>query len=359
MSVLGRYMSREVTKIVLVSLAGLAVIYLVIDFIDRIDNFLRARVPFRLVIEYFLFKIPFIVQQGIPMSVLMGTLVTLGLLARTNELTAMRAAGVSPFRYCIPIVLVASLWSFGDFALAEWVVPFMSTQANRIWNVHVNRRPAEGGFSQERIWYRGDQLLYNIRVLHPRRRMAEGITIYFFDATFHLTKRLEARKGLWDGTGWTFTDGFLLGLASDSDYTVETFQELRLELPQRPSDFQYLAKSPEEMTWGELSQYVAKIRREGYDATRYLVDLDTKIAFPCTSLVMALLGIGVALYQGKRGGIATGVAVSVALAFVFVMVFHSLLSLGYTGKLPAVLAAWIPNAFFGLTGLFLIALARH
>jgi lipopolysaccharide export system permease protein len=140
---------------------------------------------------------------------------------------------------------------------------------------------------------------------------------------------------------------------------VEQFRELRLELPQRPSDFQYLAKPPEEMTWGELSQYVAKIRREGYDATRYLVDLYAKIAFPCTSLVMTILGIGVALYQGKRGGIATGVAVSVALAFVYVLVFHFLLSLGYAGKLPPVLAAWIPNAFFALAGLFLMAIARH
>jgi lipopolysaccharide export system permease protein len=352
-------MSRELVKIVLVSLAGLAVIYLVIDFIDRIDNFLRARVAFRLVIEYFLFKIPLIVEQGIPMSVLMGTLVTLGLLARANELTALRAAGVSPFRYCTPFVLVACLWSFGDFALAEYVVPLTSTQANRIWNVQVNQRPGEGGFSQERIWYRGDQLLYNIRILHPRRRMVEGVIIYFFDETFHLVKRLEARKGLWDGTAWTFTDGFILGRANESDYTAETFKELRLELPQRPADFQYLAKAPEEMTWGELNQYVAKIRGEGYDATRYLVDLYTKVAFPCTSLVMALLGIGVALYQGKRGGIATGVAVSVALAFVYVMVFNFLLSLGYTGKLHPLLAAWTPNVFFGLGGLFLMSLARH
>jgi lipopolysaccharide export system permease protein len=358
-SVLNRYMSRELAKILLVSLAGLAVIYLVIDFIDRIDNFLRARAAFPLVLEYFLLKIPLIVEQGIPMSVLMGTLVTLGVLARTNELTALRAAGMSPFRYCTPFLLVACLWSFGDFALAEYVVPLTSTQANRIWNVHVNRRPGEGGFSQERIWYRGDQLLYNIRVLHPRRRMAEGVIIYFFDETFHLVKRLEARKGLWDGTAWTFTDGFILGPATDSDYTVEPFQELRLALPQRPGDFQHLAKAPEEMTWGELNEYVAKIRGEGYDATRYLVDLYTKVAFPCTSLVMALLGIGVALYQGKRGGIATGVAVSVALAFVYAMVFHFLLSLGYAGKLPPLLAAWIPNAFFALTGLFLIALARH
>ena len=109
MSVLSRYMSRELVKLVVVSLVGVAVIYLVIDFIDRIDNFLRAHAALSSVAEYFLFKIPFIVQQGIPMSVLMGTLITLGVLARTNELTALRAAGVSPFAASAALVASMSL----------------------------------------------------------------------------------------------------------------------------------------------------------------------------------------------------------------------------------------------------------
>jgi lipopolysaccharide export system permease protein len=359
MSVLGRYLTRELLKIVAVSLIGVVVIYLVVDFIDRIDNFLRARVAFSLVVDYFLFKIPFIVEQGIPMSVLVGTLITLGVLARNNELTALKAAGVSPFFYASPFILVAFLWSSADFTLAEYVVPWASTRANLIWNAETNRRPREGGFSQEWIWYKGDQVLYNIRVLHPRRHTAEGVTIYFFDETFHLVERLEARKARWDGGGWVFTDGIRLLRADDSAYTMDQFQELRLELPQRPSDFQYLAKAPEEMTLPELTKYVAKIEREGYDATRYRVDLHAKIAFPCTSVVMALLGIGVALYQGKRGGIAMGVAASVALAFVYVIAFHFFLSLGYSRGLPAFLAAWTPNGFFGLAGLLLVAHARH
>lgn len=359
MSVLSRYITREFLKIVAVSLIGFVVIYLVIDFIDRIDNFLRAGVAFPLVADYFLFKTPFIVEQGIPMSVLMGTLITLGVLARTNELTALRAAGVSPFFYASPFIIMAFLWGLADFALAEYVVPWASTRANLIWNMETNRRPREGGFSQERIWYKGDQVLYNIRVLHTRRHTAEGVTVYFFDETFHLVERLEARKAWWDGAVWIFTDGTRLLRANDSAYTTDQFQELRLELPQRPSDFQYLAKAPEEMTLYELNRYVAKIQREGYDATRYQVDLHAKIAFPCTSVVMALLGIGVAFYQGKRGGIAMGVAASVALAFVYIMVFHFVLSLGYSGGLQPFLAAWTPNGFFGLVGLLLAAHARH
>jgi lipopolysaccharide export system permease protein len=74
---------------------------------------------------------------------------------------------------------------------------------------------------------------------------------------------------------------------------------------------------------------------------------------------MALLGIGVALYQGKRGGVAVGVAVSVALAFVYLLVFQLVLSIGYTGNLQPLLAAWAPNVFFGMVSMFLLAHAMH
>jgi hypothetical protein len=111
---------------------------------------------------------------------------------------------------------------------------------------------------------------------------------------------------------------------------MERFQRRRFQLKERPQDFQHLEKAPEEMTLGELGHYVAKIKSEGYDASRYQVDFHAKIAFPFTSLIMALLGIGVALYQGKHGGIAVGVAVSVALAFIYLLIFQFVLRIGYT-----------------------------
>ena len=118
-------------------------------------------------------------------------------------------------------------------------------------------------------------------------------------------------------------------------------------------------RSIEPATIAELGRYVTRIESEGYDATRYRVDFHAKLAFPFTSVIMAILGIGVALYQGKRGGIAIGVAVSIALAFIYILIFQLVLSLGYAGNLHPLLAAWAANLFFGITGLFLLAHAMH
>jgi lipopolysaccharide export system permease protein len=140
---------------------------------------------------------------------------------------------------------------------------------------------------------------------------------------------------------------------------MEQFQQYRLKLKERPEDFQHLEKKPEEMTFAELGRYVAKIQSEGYDATRYQVDFQAKIAFPFTPVIMALLGIAVALFQGKRGGIAVGVAASVSLAFIYLLVFQLVVSIGYTGSLPPILAAWVPNILFGMMSLYLFAHAMH
>ena len=74
---------------------------------------------------------------------------------------------------------------------------------------------------------------------------------------------------------------------------------------------------------------------------------------------MALLGISVALYQGKRGGIAVGVAASVALAFIYFLMFQFMLSIGYTGNLQPLLAAWMPNIFFGIASVYIFSQAMH
>jgi lipopolysaccharide export system permease protein len=359
MRIISWYISRELTKIIAVCLGFFIGIYLVVEFFERIDDFLEAHLPFPIAVKYFLLKLPLIVQQGIPMSVLMGTLVTLGLIARNNEITALKASGVSPLVVSGPIVGVALLLSGVNFALAEYLVPPTSSEANYIKNVKVLGRPAPSGFTQEKLWYKSGQKVYNIRVLHPKRQTLEGVTIYFFDDNFNLVKRLDARRAWWDGQAWLFTDGFFLTRGGDGIFSIEHFQEHRLDLKERPEDFQHLEKAPEEMTLAELGRYVDEIKSEGYDATRYQVDFHAKTAFPITSVVMAFLGIGVALYQGKRGGIAVGVAVSVALAFAYLIIFQIVLSLGYSGNLQPLLAAWAPNIFFSMMGLLLLVNARH
>jgi lipopolysaccharide export system permease protein len=359
MRVISSYISLELAKIIAICLGAFIAIYLVIDFFERIDDFLEAKLPLTLALHFFILKLPLVVQQGIPMAVLMGTLITLGLMARSNELMVLKASGISPLHVVGPIVTLALLASMLDFAFSEYLVPLTSTRANYIWNVRVMNRPLPTSFSEEKVWYKSGQVIYNIRVLHAKRGLLEGVTIHMFDSNFRLTSRLDARRGEWDGQSWVFSQGIFIQRTADGNFTTENFQSRRFDLKERPQDFQHLEKDSEEMTLGELARYVAEIESEGYDSSRYRVDFHAKIAFPFTSLIMALLGIGVALYQGKKGGIAVGVAASVALAFIYFLMFQFMLSIGYTGILQPVVVAWTPNILFAIASLYIFSQAMH
>jgi lipopolysaccharide export system permease protein len=359
MRIISRYISLELAKIIAICLGAFIAIYLVIDFFERIDDFLEAKLPLFLALHFLMLKLPLVIQQGIPMSVLMGTLITLGLMARNNELLVLKASGIGPVMVVAPIVALALLASTLDFALSEYLVPLTSIRANYIWNVQVMNRPSPTSFAEEKVWYKSGQVIYNIRVLNAKRGLLEGVTIHIFDGHFRLTERLDARKGEWDGQSWIFSDGIFIHRTADGNFSAEHFQSRRFALKERPQDFQHLEKSSEEMTLAELGRYVAEIESEGYDATRYRVDFHGRIAFPFTSLIMALLGIAVALYQGKKGGIAVGVAASVSLAFVYFLLFQFMLSIGYTGNLQPVLAAWMPNILFGIASVYIFSQARH
>ncbi|RLA86880.1 MAG: hypothetical protein DRG34_06075 [Deltaproteobacteria bacterium] len=117
MRVISRYIILELIKIIAICLGVVIALYLVIDFFERIDDFLEAKLPLSLALRYFLLKLPLIVQQGIPMGVLMGTLISLGLMARSNELLALKAAGVSPALVVGPILTLALLLSLTDLPL--------------------------------------------------------------------------------------------------------------------------------------------------------------------------------------------------------------------------------------------------
>ena len=359
MGVISRYISLELTKIIAICLGAFVAIYLVIDFFERIDDFLESNLPLSLALHFFMLKLPLVLQQGIPMAILMGTLITLGLMARSNELMVLKASGVGPVLIVGPIVALALLASILDFALSEYLVPLTSTRANHIWNVRVMNHASPRSFSEERVWYKSGHVIYNIRVLHAKRGVLEGVTIYIFDGDFRLAERLDARRGLWDGQSWIFSDGIFIQRTDDANFTAEHFHSRRFALKERPQDFQHLEKASEEMTLAELARYVAEIESEGYDSTHYRVDFHGRIAFPFTSLIMALLGIGVALYQGKKGGIAVGVAVSVALAFIYFLTFQLVLSIGYTGTLQPMLAAWMPNILFGIASMYIFSQAMH
>jgi lipopolysaccharide export system permease protein len=128
---------------------------------------------------------------------------------------------------------------------------------------------------------------------------------------------------------------------------------MTLDIPEKPETFVRGFQSPEEMNYWQLKRYAQRVRLEGYDNTRYLVDMYLRTAFPLVILIMTLIGMPLAL-EIEKGGTALAISLGIAVCFLYVVVMGVSRSLGLSGVLPPVLSAWLANMIFSLVGIYAI-----
>jgi lipopolysaccharide export system permease protein len=353
MGILGRYFSKEILKYLGIFLFALVFIYLVVDFTEKIDNFIQANVPAGPMLTYFAYKIPYIMVQMVPVAVVLSVIVTLCIMKKNHEITAMKACGLSVAQLSRPVIFVSVLISVTVFLFFELVVPLTSSKSNEIWNIEVNKRIQTSFYGRDHIWYKGKDSIYWIRAFDPEKEVMEDMTFYFFDDSFRLIKRIDARKGIWTGRLWKIRKGIIQNAVSSSGFDLSKFDEINLKIPEGPDAFFRTVNQPEEMSYWQLKRYAERIRLEGYDATRYLVDMNIKLAFPMINLVMILIGIPIAL-SIRKGGIPLAIFLGIAACFFYLVVFGFSRSLGLSGALPPILSAWFANVAFFFFGSYLI-----
>jgi lipopolysaccharide export system permease protein len=331
-------------------------IFFVVELFERINTIIVNKAPFYVILVYFLYKIPPFVAQTLPFATLLAALITLGILARNNEVVAMKAHGVSTYRIMLPLFVLAGAITALIFICNETIVPYAARKASYIWSVKVKKEEERAFFQLNKIWYRGENAIYNIRLLEPKKNILQGVTIYYFDEAFNLRQRLDAREAHWTGNGWTFYKVAIRAFLPDGEVKTEMYAEKDIPIPERPEDFKKGMQDPNEMTYGELKEYVERLRSDGYDPTRYVVELHKKVSFPFLTLIMVLMGspLALAASHGRGGGIAQGVGISLVIGFIYWVAFAISVAMGYSGTFPPFIAAWAPNVFFGLIGGFIL-----
>ncbi len=359
MGILARYVGREYLRYLLLALGSFLVIYLVVDFFDRVGRFAAKDVPARIVAEYFLARLPASVVQVMPIALLLASQLSLMLLSRHNEVVAMRACGVSPTTIVVPLLTLAAVASAGTLVLSETVVPRTSARTLAIESRFLDRPPAGLPAGQRDVWYRNENAIYSIASVDRRENRLLGVTVFIFDDAFTLVERIDAAEARYVGPAWEFRSVVQREFGPDGQIRTRTFDRQRFELPETPSAFVKGRRELEAMSYGELKQSIEQLAARGYDVARYRVDLYAKLALPAAGVVMTLLGIPLALREARAGGAAVGVAVTLVLGFAFWVAISIALAFGRSGVLPPVVAAWGPNVTFALAGGYLFAAVRH
>ncbi|PIP35081.1 MAG: LPS export ABC transporter permease LptG [Desulfobacterales bacterium CG23_combo_of_CG06-09_8_20_14_all_52_9] len=346
MSILHRYILKEIARYFLMVLAMVVGIYLAVDFFEKIDDFIEAGLPLSRAGVYFLLKIPFILAQIIPVGVLLSTLITFGLMNKNNEWIALKGSGIGVSALLFPVLLAGLGFSVLLFLISEIGIPLSMTRANQIWLVEVRKESAMTS-REKNIWIKSNRYITHIRYYNPAQKTFHGITLHGFGPNFQLVHRIDAEQGYYQNGKWILLNGMEQVFDSKTNrYQTIGFDHKEETLDLLPEDLQRVVKKSEEMNLVELHEYVRKVETEGYDATLYRVDLHAKIAFPLVCVIMSLLGLGIALKRSVKEALPMGIACGIGAAFIY-WIFHSFcLSLGYGEMLPVAIAPWVANFVF-------------
>jgi lipopolysaccharide export system permease protein len=359
MPTLYKYLVKEILKYFCIILASVIVIYLSVDFFEKIDDFIEVGLPSGRALSYFVLKIPFIIAQIMPVGILLAVLVVFGLMNRNNEMMALRAGGISVRYLMIPVVLKAVLFTLFLFFISEEIVPVTMDKANRIWRNEV-RKESTVASREKNIWIKGSRVICHVNYYNPVQKSIFDVTMTGFDQEFKLIRRVDAREGKYLKGEWLLFEVMEQHLEKETNtYRTEYFDQKVEALPFSPEDLQRAVKKSEEMSFIELRDFTRKVEEEGYDATHYRVDLNAKIAFPFVCIIMSLLGIGISLKRISRDELSLKIAIGVGVAFLYWILYSFCISLGYGERLPPAVAAWAANFIFLCLAVFNLVTADY
>jgi LPS export ABC transporter permease LptG len=291
------------------------------------------------------------------LSILVATLVNFGLLAKTNQMTAIKSAGISMYRISIPVLAAAATLSVAMYILGDYYLP----ETNQHWDSLRNQikgKPAQTYLRPDRQWIFGQSSrIYNHRFFDPDRNVFADLWVFDFDPhTFRITRRIYARRAIWEAPihGWVLENGWVRNLEGDRVTSYMPFAVAKLDdLTEEPTYFKKEVRPSAQMSAWELRRYINELAQSGFDVVRLSVQFYRKFSFPLIAFVVALLGIPFSLTMGKKGALS-GIAVSIAIAIVYWSVSSLFEAMGNLNQLPPIVAAWSPDLLFGLGGVYLL-----
>ncbi|TAM82665.1 MAG: LPS export ABC transporter permease LptG [Acidobacteria bacterium] len=340
--------------ILLVTFTG---IYMIFDFFQLLGDIVRHQVSPELVVEYYWYLAPQIIYLMLPLSILVATLVSLGLLSKANEVTAIKSAGISLYRISVPILVGAGLLSGGMFLLGNNYLPETNQQQDSLRN-QIKGKPAQTMYRPDRQWISGNaDKIYNYRFFDADLNVFASLSVFEIDPnSFRLKRRIYAERAFWEPqihrwvleNGWTrdFSEG---SVTDYQPFSVRTFNEMG----EAPSYFKKEVKPSEQMSVLELRQYIQSLKQSGFDVVRLSVALYRKFSYPLIAFVVTLIAIPFAFSTGSRGALA-GIAISIGVAIVYWSVSSLFEAMGNLSQLPPAVAAWSPDILFSLAGIYLL-----
>ena len=356
MKLLDRYLMAQFAKNLALVICSLVAIYLLVDFFERVDNFLESQKTITLAVKYLLLKLPFMYMQLIPVCILLAGIITLGVLNQHFEFMALMASGISVIRIIRPLLVAAALFTLLTVAIGQWVLPATSAATNRIWYEEVNRQIPKGIIRDGRTYFRGTEGIFSFIRPNPLKNEFRNFSFASYDVEHGLTTLLTAESATWENGTWQFTNGQLKDRTDNNGFSVTLFKTLSRDFAEQPEEFFVPPYKIEELSYTTLLRQALDTKISNHES---LMEFHRRFSYILLGIPLLLLGIPVLLSVHKNRGrdLALAIPVSCGMAFAAWGAWSASQSLAKTATLPPGVASWSIHVLTIALGCFL--LKRH
>jgi LPS export ABC transporter permease LptG/LPS export ABC transporter permease LptF len=347
--------------LLLASFVGMTEIY---NFFELLSFIVKNSIPLTKVFSYLFFLGPKLIYDMLPISVLVSVLVTFSILTKQNEITAFKASGVSVHRLSVPILMMSAVLSVALFAFDYYYIPAANLRQDAL-RAEIKGQPVQTYLRPDLKYIFGQDAahprIFYYKYFESAEKAMVGVNVYELQrANFQLTREIGAERARWDpslGT-WVFTNGWSRDIDGVLEHNVRRFQATTFpELSEHPDYFMKEVKLDKQMNFHQLADYIRDLQQSGFDTVKLQVQYHKKFAVPVFALIMAMLSIPFGFLIGNRGAMA-GIGFSVVIAMAYWGLSQFFEQLGNVTLLPAVVAAWAPDALFALFGTYFLLRMR-
>ncbi len=338
-------------------LASFVVMAQVYSFFELLSDVVTHHIAMTTVAKYLFFLTPMLVYDSTPMSVLVAVLVTFSILSKNNEVTALKACGVSLYRLALPVLLSGLVLSVSLLGFDHHLIPESNVIQDRLRN-EIKGRPVQTYLRPDRKWIKGaNNEIWYYRYFDQATYVMVGVYVFELDPeTFRLRKHISAERARWEPSlkTWIFQNGWSREFVNNKEVKYEPFlggTATFAKLKEPPNWFLREDVQETQMNFQQLADYIRELKQSGFDTVHLQVQFHKKFAVPLFALIMALLSVPFSFSSGKRGAMAS-IGVSFGIAVAYWSVSKLFEQIGNINQLPAPVAAWSPDAVFSLAGLY-------
>jgi lipopolysaccharide export system permease protein len=353
MSLLARYLMREILGSIVLVFTALLTLFSFFDMIHELDRLGRGDYTLGRMFVYVALSIPGHIHELFPIAALIGAMFALARLASSSEFGMYRVSGVSTLRIALYLIALGLMFSVAMFVFGEFIVPSAERIASSVKLKATTKVIAQKFRSG--LWVKDGTRFVNVGEMLPDDSLRE-IKIYEFDEAFRLSNIRHASRAKYGPSNvWTMQDVVQTEF-NESGASISNLSSYDWRSALTPDLIRALLVPPEQMAVQTLYPYIQHLQKNRQKTSRYEIALWGKLTYPLAVPVMLLLALPFAYLHNRTGRISARVFAGIMLGLAFHLLNRLFAHLGLLNDWPPLSSATLPTLVF--LGLAIILLHR-